>query len=250
MIEVRDLHKSFGGVHAVRGVSFTARDGEVTGIIGPNGAGKTTILRVIYTVLRPDSGTALVDGIDAALDRRAVQRRIGVLPDTRGLYPRLTAREHVRYFGALHGLDGATLARRAEELFHVLDMGDFVDRRTRGFSRGQQLKVALARALVHEPHNVVLDEPTNGLDVTTSRAVRTLVHGFKAEGRCIVLSSHVMQEVAALADRIVVIADGRVALQGTLEELRRATGVTDLEEVFMAATTRRHRPPSLVSGEA
>ena len=248
MIEVRELHKSFGGVRAVCGVSFTARDGEITGIIGPNGAGKTTILRLIYTVLQPDSGSTLVDGIDSAIDRRQVQRRIGVLPDVRGLYPRLTGREHIRYFGALHGLRGAALEERIEALVRALSMSDFVDRRTRGFSRGQQMKVALARALVHEPHNVLLDEPTNGLDVATSRAVRDLVRRFRAEGRCVLLSSHIMQEVAALADRIIIVADGRVALQGTPEELRRATGLVGLEEIFMAATQSRAEPP-LLAGE-
>jgi sodium transport system ATP-binding protein len=249
MIEVRDLSKSFGGIHAVRDVSFTARDGEITGIIGPNGAGKTTILRLIYTVLAPDSGRTLVDGIDARLDRRSVQRRIGVLPDVRGLYPRLTAREHIAYFGALHGITGELLQKRIASLSRTLNMDDFIDRRTRGFSRGQQMKVALARALVHEPHNVLLDEPTNGLDVATSRAVRDLVRRFRAEGRCIVLSSHIMQEVSALADRILIVSGGRIALQGTPEELRRATGLVDLEEIFMLATEGRDTPPALMAGE-
>jgi sodium transport system ATP-binding protein len=249
MIEVRELHKSFAGVHAVRGVSFVARDGEITGIIGPNGAGKTTILRHIYTVLSPDSGATLVDGFDARAERRQVQRRIGVLPDVRGLYPRLTAREHVRYFGALHGLYGTALEARIDELTRTLAMEDFIDRRSRGFSRGQQMKVALARALVHEPHNVLLDEPTNGLDVATSRAVRDLVRRFRAEGRCVLLSSHIMHEVAALADRIVIVAEGRVALQGTPEELRRATGLVDLEEIFMAATREHETAPALMAGE-
>jgi len=249
MIEVHDLHKSFGGIHAVRGVSFVARDGEITGIIGPNGAGKTTILRLIYTVLAPDGGYTLVDGIDPHLDRRGVQRRIGVLPDVRGLYPRLTGREHIRYFGALHGMRGDALEARIDELIHTLNMEDFADRRTRGFSRGQQMKVALARALVHEPHNVLFDEPTNGLDVATSRAVRELMRGFRAEGRCVLLSSHIMHEVAALADRIVIVARGRIALQGTAEELRRATGLVDLEEIFMSATSARFEEPELLAGE-
>jgi sodium transport system ATP-binding protein len=249
MIEVHDLYKSFGGVRAVRGVNFVARDGEITGIIGPNGAGKTTILRLIYTVLLPDAGYTLVDGIDPRFDRRGVQRRIGVLPDVRGLYPRLTGREHIRYFGALHGMRGAALDRRIEELIHTLTMEDFVDRRTRGFSRGQQMKVALARALVHEPHNVLFDEPTNGLDVATSRAVRELMRSFRAEGRCVLLSSHIMHEVAALADRIVIVAGGRIALQGTAEELRRATGLVDLEEIFMSATQLRREEPALVAAE-
>ncbi|HXQ68155.1 MAG TPA: ATP-binding cassette domain-containing protein [Alphaproteobacteria bacterium] len=236
MIEARDLYKSFGGVHAVQGVSFIARDGEITGIIGPNGAGKTTILRMIYTVLAPDSGKTLVDGIDAELDRRAAQRRLGVMPDVRGLYPRLTAREHVRYFGELHGLEAREIERRTAELVETLAMADFIDRRAKGFSRGQQMKVALARALVHNPHNVILDEPTNGLDVGTSRSVRELLRRFRREGRCVLLSSHIMQEVAALADRIVILSDGRVALQGTPDELRESTGLDELEDVFMAAT--------------
>ncbi|MBI3710237.1 MAG: ATP-binding cassette domain-containing protein [Proteobacteria bacterium] len=236
MLEVRDLHKSFRGVHAVRGVSFQARDGEVTGLIGPNGAGKTTILRMLYTVLRPDSGTMLIDGVDAASDRRAAQRRIGVLPDVRGLYPRLTAREHVRYFGRLHGMRGAELESRIDRLIALLDMREFADRKSKGFSRGQQMKVALARALVHEPHNVMLDEPTNGLDVATSRAVRQLIGDMRAAQRCVLFSSHIMQEVAALCDRIVILAQGRVVLAGTPDELRRHTGLDDLEEVFMAAT--------------
>ena len=172
MIEVRGLRKSFNGVEVLRGIDFMARDGQITGLIGPNGAGKTTTLRMLYTVLRPDSGQALVDGHDASLERLEVQRRIGVLPDNRGLYPRLTAREHVRYFGRLQGLDGADLEARIDRLIDRLGMTEFADRRAKGYSKGQTLKVALARALVHEPANVMLDEPTNGLDIASSRAVR------------------------------------------------------------------------------
>jgi sodium transport system ATP-binding protein len=236
MIEVRGLAKSFGELRVVEDVSFVARDGEITGLIGPNGAGKTTMFRLIGTVLRPDRGTMLVDGIDAQRDPIAVRRRLGVLPDVRGLYTRLTAREHLRYFGKLHGIAGRELDARIAELVETLRMEDFIDRRTRGFSRGQQMKVALGRALVHRPHNIMLDEPTNGLDVATSRAVRDLLRQFRAEGRCVLLTSHIMQEVGALADRVVVLAGGRIALQGTPAELRRATGLDDLEEVFMAAT--------------
>jgi sodium transport system ATP-binding protein len=249
MIEARDLHKSFGGVRAVQGVSFIARDGEVTGIIGPNGAGKTTILRMIYTVLSPDRGKTLVDGIDAARDQREVRRRLGVMPDVRGLYPRLSAREHVRYFGELQGLSLPEIERRTAELVDTLAMAEFIDRRAKGFSRGQQMKVALARALVHDPHNVILDEPTNGLDVGTSRSVRELLRRFRSEGRCVLLSSHIMHEVAALADRIIIVSAGRVALAGTPEELRAATGLGELEDVFMAATrataAQNMAPPAL-----
>ena len=236
MIEVTGLAKSFGELHVVTDVGFVARDGEITGLIGPNGAGKTTMFRLICTVLRPDRGTIAVDGIDAHREPLAARRRLGVLPDIRGLYPRLTAREHLRYFGELHGIERDELARRIDDIVATLRMEDFIDRRARGFSRGQQMKVALGRALVHRPHNIMLDEPTNGLDVGSSRAVRELLHDLRAEGRCILLTSHIMQEVAALADRIVVLAGGRVVLDGTPSELRRATGLGDLEEIFMAAT--------------
>ena len=238
MIVVEDLWKSFRSVQAVRGVSFAARDGQITGLIGPNGAGKTTILRILYTVLKPDRGRAHVDGHDAVTERFAVQRRIGVLPDNRGLYPRLTAREHVRYYGRLHGLGGADLERRVDDLLDRLGMTDIADRRAKGFSKGQTLKVALARALVHGPHNVMFDEPTNGLDIASSRAVRELIREMRAQGRCILFSSHIMAEVEALCDRIVVIAEGRVMADGTPAELRAMTGQRDLEDVFLHAVAQ------------
>lgn len=235
MIEVRTVHKSFGAVQALRGVSFSARDGEITGLLGPNGAGKTTTLRILYTVLSADRGETLVDGLPAGRDAAAVQARIGVLPHSHGLYPRLTAREHIRYFGQLHGLDDAELARRSEELIDLLEMRDFADRRTDGFSQGQRLKVAIARALVHRPQNVLLDEPTAGLDVAGTRAMRKLIQQLKAEGRCVLFSSHIMQEVTALCDRVVVIARGQVVADGTLEDLRRKTGKDNMEDAFVAA---------------
>jgi sodium transport system ATP-binding protein len=249
MIEVRALAKSFGALRVVEDVSFVARDGEITGLIGPNGAGKTTMFRLICTVLRPDCGTTLIDGIDGRADPLAARRRLGVLPDIRALYPRMTAREHLRYFGDLHGIECRELEVRIAELVATLRMEDFIDRRAKGFSRGQQMKVALGRALVHRPHNILLDEPTNGLDVATSRAVRELLRRLRAEGRCILLTSHIMQEVGALADRIVVLAEGRSVLQGTPAELRRATGLHDLEEVFMAATQQTAALPALANGQ-
>jgi sodium transport system ATP-binding protein len=236
MIEIRGVAKAFGDLRVVEDVTFVARDGEITGLIGPNGAGKTTLFRLICTVLQPDRGTMLIDGIDAQRDPLAARRRLGVLPDVRALYTRLTAREHLRYFGELHDIPRQALTARIDELVTTLRMEDFIDRRARGFSRGQQMKVALGRALVHQPHNIMLDEPTNGLDVATSRAVRELLRRLRAQGRCILLTSHIMQEVAALADRIVVLADGHIVLHGTPDELRRKTGMTDLEEIFMAAT--------------
>ncbi len=236
MIKAENLHKSFNSVKALDGIGFTARDGEVTGLIGPNGAGKTTALRIIYTVLRPDSGTATVDGFDTISDRLEVQRRIGVLPDTRGLYPRLTAREHIRYYGRLHSMNGRVLEERIDRLVETLGMADFADRRARGFSKGQVRKVALARAMVHEPQNLLLDEPTNGLDIASSRAVHKLIHDLRDSGRCVLFCSHIMAEVAEISDRLVVISEGRVAAEGTLAELLERTGKDDLEEMFLSLT--------------
>ena len=235
MIEVRNLHKAFGKVKAVDGVSFTANDGQITGLLGPNGAGKTTSLRMLYTLMKPDAGQVLVDGIDANIDPQAVRRRLGVLPDSRGLYKRLTSRENIRYFGRLHGLDDALIAQRTEALATALEMGDIIDRRTEGFSQGQRVKTAIARALVHDPRNVILDEPTNGLDVMATRAMRRFLHQLRDEGRCVLFSSHIMQEVAALCDRIVIIARGQVVAEGTPDELREQTGESNLEDAFVKA---------------
>jgi len=234
VIEARGLRKAFGTVVAVDGVSFTAPDGRVTGLLGPNGAGKTTALRIVCTVMRPDAGWVRVDGFDPVTDPREVQRRLGVLPDAHGLYPRLTSRENVRYFGRLHGLHGADLDARIERLVSLLDMADIADRRSEGFSHGERMKVALARALVHDPQNVLLDEPTNGLDVMSTRALRDIIRRLREDGRCVLFSSHVMQEVAALCDDVVIVAGGRVVADGTPEDLRRTTGCDTLEDAFVA----------------
>ncbi|MCR6701479.1 MAG: ATP-binding cassette domain-containing protein [Dokdonella sp.] len=233
MIELKDLHKAFGAVKAVDGVSFTARDGEITGLLGPNGAGKTTTLRMLYTLMKPDSGQVLVDGIDAAADPAAVRRRLGVLPDARGLYKRLTSRENIDYFGRLHGMDEAAIAERREALIKALEMADIADRRTEGFSQGQRVKTAIARALIHDPKNCILDEPTNGLDVMATRAMRDFLRHLRDEGRCVLFSSHIMQEVGALCDRIVVIARGRVVADASPEALRAQAGTHNLEDAFV-----------------
>jgi sodium transport system ATP-binding protein len=233
MIEVKDLYKAFGSVHAVNGVSFSARDGEITGLLGPNGAGKTTTLRMLYTLMTPDSGQVLVDGIDAAADALAVRRLLGVLPDARGLYKRLTARENIDYFARLHGVPEDQLATRRERLIGALEMEDIAGRRTEGFSQGQRVKTAIARALIHDPRNVILDEPTNGLDVMATRAMRRFMHELRDEGRCVLFSSHIMQEVAALCDRIVVIAHGRVVADESPDALRAQTGEANLEDAFV-----------------
>jgi len=233
MIEVQGLHKVFGRQVAVEDVTFSAPDGAITGLLGPNGAGKTTTLRMIYSLMARDRGSARIDGFDPATDPDEVRRRIGVLPDSKGLYPRLTAREHIRYWGGLHGLSGEVLEAKAEALIRQLDLGKLADRRCEGFSQGERMKVAIARALVHDPRNILLDEPSNGLDVMSTRALRELIRGFREQGRCVLFSSHVMQEVAALCDRVVVVSRGRVAAEGTPEELKAATGRESLEEAFV-----------------
>ena len=233
MIEARRLAKRFGAVQAVRDVSFTAPDGRITGLLGPNGAGKSTSLRMLCTVLRPDDGAALIDGSDVAQDPLAARRRIGVLSHAAGLYPHLTGRENILYFGELHGMTRAARARRADELIEMLDMADCAARRAKGFSQGQRLKTALARALVHGPRNLVLDEPTNGLDVMAVRSLRRLLARLRDQGHCVLFSSHVMQEVAALCDEIVIVAGGAVVAAGTPEAIRERAGCDDLEEAFV-----------------
>ena len=239
MIAVGQLTKRFGKVEAVRGVSFACQDGQITGLLGPNGAGKSTTLRMLYGVLAPDGGHAAIDGIDIARDPLTARRSLGVLPHGAGIYPQLTARENVRYFGELHGMRGAALEARVQSLVEQLGMTEFADRRAAGFSQGQRTKVGLARALVHSPRNVLLDEPTNGLDVMATRALRELIRSLRDAGHCVLFSSHVMQEVAALCDRIVIIDHGIVAAEGTSEELRARFGGATLEESFVRVLGER-----------
>lgn len=237
MIIAKDLHKQFKVkkdiVNAVNGVSFEAPDGQITGLLGPNGAGKTTTMRMLYTLMKPDRGSIEVDGIDAVADPYGVRSHLGVLPDARGVYKRLTARENIEYFGRLNGMGDAEIGRRIDVLASSLDMRDILDRRTEGFSQGQRTKTAIARALVHDPRNVILDEPTNGLDVMTTRAMREFLQSMKDDGRCVIFSSHIMQEVAALCDRIVIIAKGRVMAEGTPDQLREQAGQSNLEDAFV-----------------
>ena len=235
MIRVQGIHKSFGNVRAVRGVSFEAPDGKITGLLGPNGAGKSTTLRVLYTVLKPDEGSASIDGADVVVDSLEARKRIGALPHGAGLYPHLTARENVAYFAKLCGLPKPEIDDRIDEIIRLLEIGDFADRRTKGFSQGQRTKVSLARALVHDPQNVLLDEPSNGLDVMATRSLRDLILKLKDDGRCVLFSSHVMQEVAALCDDICIIANGQVAIDDSVEGIRERTGCENLEEAFVRA---------------
>jgi sodium transport system ATP-binding protein len=233
VIVASNLSKRFGAVEAVRDVSFTARDGEITGILGANGAGKSTTLRLVYGVLTPDSGQASIDGIDIRGETSRARARVGVLPHAAGLYGNLSARENIHYFGSLQGVSSEALKERTGKLSQILGLEDFLDRRAKGFSQGQRIKVALARALVHDPGNIVLDEPTNGLDVMAIRNLRDMLLALKGEGRCVLFSSHVMQEVAALCDRVVIIGHGRVLADATVQSIRDQSGTGSLEEAFL-----------------
>jgi sodium transport system ATP-binding protein len=233
MIEAMNLSKRFGAIEAVRDVSFVARDGEITGILGANGAGKSTCLRMLYGVLTPDSGRACIDGIDILGETSKARAHLGVLPHAAGLYGNLTARENIQYFGSLQGIDGERLRSRTAELARILGMESFIERRAKGFSQGQRIKVALARALVHDPGNIVLDEPTNGLDVMAIRNLRDMLLDLKTQGRCVLFSSHVMQEVAALCDRVVIIGHGKVLADTTVQSVQAQSGAASLEDAFL-----------------
>ena len=249
MIELQSLSKRFTQgrgrhartVQAVDGVSWVAADGAITGVLGPNGAGKTTTLRMVAALITPDAGQVRVDGIDVAREPRAALARMGVLSDARGLYPRLTARENIVYYGRLHGMARAAAAARAEALADMLEMRDLLDRRTEGFSQGERMKTALARALVHDPAHIILDEPTNGLDVLATRALRAALRRLRDEqGKCIVFSTHIMQEVARLCDHVVVVSHGRTVAQGSVDELNARAGQTDFEETFVQLAFTAH----------
>ena len=233
MIKVTNLYKSFGKVEAVKVISFEVRDGEITGLLGPNGAGKTTTLRMLYSLLPPDKGEIRIDGLDPTRDAMAIKRTLGVVPDSRGLYTRMSAYENIAYYGELHGMSSEDIKSRIEELVETLDMSDFIDRRTEGFSQGQRVKVAIARAMIHKPQTVMLDEPSNGLDVMSTRALRRYVLDLKNAGHSVILSTHIMQEVAALCDRIVIIANGQIAADGTADELLEQSGCSSLEDAFV-----------------
>ena len=233
MIHVEDIHKQFGAVQALAGVSFTARDGQATALLGPNGAGKTTLLRTLVGLLQRDRGTVSIDGIDPAVDPMGARRSIGLLTDQFGLYERLTTREYLRYFGQINGMDKVAIARRIDEVCAMLDMGEIVDRPTKGFSQGQRMKVAMARTLLHRPRNLLLDEPTRGLDVMSTRALRRALATLRAEGCCIILATHVMQEVTQLCDDVIVIAKGQTVAQGSPKDLCKQTGIASLEDAFV-----------------
>jgi len=234
MIEVHDVRKAFGAVQALGGVSFTARDGQITALLGPNGAGKTTLLRTLVGLLERDHGSISVGGVDPAKDPMAVRRDIGFLTDQFGLYERLTTREYLDYFGELNGMQRTSLRTRIAEVSELLGMDDILERRTKGFSQGQRIKVALARTLLHRPRHLLLDEPSRGLDVMSTRALRTALTALRADGCCVIMATHVMQEVTALCEDVIVIARGHTVAQGSPEELCRRTGIANLEDAFVS----------------
>lgn len=233
MIQIEHISKQFGKIEALKDVSFTLNDGEITGLLGVNGAGKTTLMRLIYGLLQPSSGRILVNGVEVAQQPDRARQRLGVLPDDTGLYKRLTARENLRYFGELHHLPPASLTESCEELIELLGMHNIADRRAEGFSLGERMKTALARAIVHQPQHIMLDEPTNGLDVITTRAVRRMLVALRDQGRCVLFSSHLMHEVTGLCDRIIVIAQGRIVADGSVASVIEQTQTTSLEEAFI-----------------
>lgn len=243
MINADNLSKTFVGVPgqpkrtvvAVESVSFNAEDGRITGLLGPNGAGKSTTLRMLATLIAPDNGTATIDGHSVTDDVLAVRQQLGFMPHNAGIYPRLTTRENISYYASLCGMNKKTTNSRVDELIELLDMGKFADRRCAGFSQGQKTKVALARALVHRPQTILLDEPTNGLDVMATRSLREIIRQLAKDGHCIVFSSHIMQEVAALCDEIAIISDGIISMTGSLDVLLANTAQHSLEDAFVVA---------------
>lgn len=234
MIEVQDVRKQFGAVQALGGVSFTARDGQITALLGPNGAGKTTLLRTLVGLLKRDHGSISVDGIDPERDPMKVRTSIGFLTDQFGLYERLTTREYLTYFGELNGMQRKALDERILEVSELLSMDDILHRRGKGFSQGQRIKVALARTLLHRPRNLLLDEPSRGLDVMSTRALRHALTALRKDGCCVIMATHVMQEVTHLCEDVIVIAKGHTVAQGSPEELCRRTGIANLEDAFVS----------------
>ncbi len=234
MIETQDVRKQFGAVQALGGVSFKAQDGQITALLGPNGAGKTTLLRLLVGLLKRDHGSISIDGVDPEKDPMAVRRNIGFLTDQFGLYDRLSTREFLVYFGELNGMAGPSLQQRIDEVSNLLGMNDILERRAKGFSQGQRIKVALARTLLHRPRHLLLDEPSRGLDVMSTRALRAALAELRKDGCCVIMATHVMQEVTHLCDDVIVIAKGHTVAQGSPRQLCERTGIASLEDAFVS----------------
>lgn len=234
MIEINNVTKRFGSVTAVDRLSFTINDGEVLGLLGENGAGKTTTMRMMATILQPTEGDIRINGFSVREQSVSVRRQIGILfGGDVGLYGRLTARENIAYFGRLYGLEEQQLTQRIAELSGMLEMGEYVDRRVGGFSRGMKQKVAIARALVHDPQVILLDEPTTGLDVSAASIFRRLVLNMREAGKTILFSSHNMGEIEKLCDRVVIMHKGARRFEGSVTSLRETYGLEDLDDIFM-----------------
>ncbi len=233
MITVNNLKKKIGTVNAMDGLSFSAQDGKITGLLGPNGAGKTTCLRTLFGLLKADEGSAEIDGVNVAKSPQKAKQGVGLFPDPSGLYERLTPREYIQFYAELSGLSATEAKQATVEVLANLKMEEIADRRCKGFSQGQHMKTALAQAIVHKPRNIILDEPTRGLDVMSTRILRDLLKMLRDQGHCVLFSSHVMQEVAALCDHVVVMAKGKVVAEGTPQELCDRTGESSLEEAFI-----------------
>jgi sodium transport system ATP-binding protein len=232
MISVQNLYKRFGNVRALSGLSFEARDGEITGLLGANGAGKSTALRIACAIMRPDSGSAHIDEICSTEAPIAALRKIGAVLDHTGLYARLTTREHLAYFAELHGVP----PHRVQETLAMLGLEEIADRRSTGFSQGERMKTALGRALVHGPRNIILDEPTNGLDVPAVRALRDVIKRLRDQGACILFSSHVLEEVRTLCDKVCIMAGGRQVAQGTPDEICVLGETKSFEDAYVRLT--------------
>lgn len=238
MIKINQISKEFGTkktgvIQALKNISLEIRDGEITGLLGVNGAGKSTLLRLIYGLQTPTSGNVTINDIDVQKEPDVARLQLGVLPDDAGLYKRLTACENIRYFGELHGLSPEVLSNNMEELIRLLRMENIRDRRADGFSLGERMKTALARAIVHQPQHILLDEPTNGLDVITTRAVRNMLLQLRDQGRCILFSSHLMHEVSGLCDRVLIIAGGEIVADGSVDDIISLSGTASLEDAFI-----------------
>ena len=239
MIRIENISKKFGNkktgiVHALNDISFTVRDGEITGLLGVNGAGKSTLLRLMYGLQTPTTGTIFVDDINVQKNPDRARQLLGVLPDDTGLYKRLTARENIHFFGELQGLPADVLAKNTQELIALLAMENIAERRADGFSLGERMKTALARAIVHQPQHILLDEPTNGLDVITTRAVRNMLLTLRDQGRCVLFSSHLMHEVGGLCDRVLIIAGGKIVADGSVAEIIEHAKADTLEDAFIS----------------
>lgn len=241
MIEIRNLKKYYGddnNIKAVDDISFTCPDGEITGLLGPNGAGKTTTLRMISGLIKPMSGTVIVDGHDVNVDPRAVRQALGVQADMNGVYPRLTPREQFRYYGRFYGLKGKALESRVQAVLDELNMAEIAERRAEGFSRGQRQKIVLGRALIHNPPNIIMDEPSNGLDVMAVRDTRDSIRAMRDQGRCVLFSTHYLDEAERLCDNIAIIVAGKIVASGTPAALMQRTGKDNLEDAFIALAGR------------